>query len=115
MAYYVSPEVDINEIDKSTYIAGVGTSTSVIVLRNTYKGEELKQTLITTENQLIDTFGIPLDKVYQPDGTTTSISDGYQDMFSAMGYLKYGTSLYCTRTMPLSATFAGAKLSTGDV
>jgi hypothetical protein len=31
-------------------------------------------------------------------------------MNSAIGYLKYGNKLYCTRTMPASATFAGTKI-----
>ncbi len=114
MSNYISPEVDVNEIDLSTYIGNVATVTSQIVLRNTYKGDEMKTTLITNESDLISEFGIPRDTVYNADGTGTANAYAYQDMFSAMGYLKYGNSLYCTRTLPLSATFAGAILDTAD-
>jgi len=114
MSYYTSPEVDINEIDKSTYVGAVATSTAVIVLRNSYKGTEMDQVLITNTSDLVTQFGIPVDKVYDIDGAYTATADAYQDMFSAMGYLKYGNSLYCTRTMPLSATFAGTKMTSGD-
>ena len=48
----------------------------------------------TTVNELIDVFGEPTD-------------NSYKDILSATGYLKYGTSLYCTRALPVSATFAG--------
>jgi hypothetical protein len=52
MAYYLSPGVFINEIDKSNYVAGVSSSISAIVLRNTLKGPEMKQVLITNERDL---------------------------------------------------------------
>ena len=114
MSNYISPEVDVNEIDLSTYIGNVATATSMIVLRNAYKGEEMKTNLITNESDLISKFGIPVDTVYNMAGTGTANANAYQDMFAAMGYLKYGNSIYCTRTMPLSATFAGAKLDSAD-
>jgi hypothetical protein len=96
MAFYMSPIVDVNEIDLSTTIPAVATSIGVIILRNTYKGPERKKTLITNANDLITTFGKP-----------TSTAACYQDMLAACGFLRYGNALYCTRTMPVSATFAG--------
>lgn len=114
MAYYISPVVDVNEIDRSTYVSGVATTVANIVLRNTYKGEEMKAKLITNEDELIDTFGIPVDKKYNSSGTGTSISECYQDMLAALGYLEHGTSLYCVRTMPASATFAGVMVESDD-
>lgn len=97
MAFYLSPLVDVQEIDLSTTIPAVATSIGVIVLRNAYKGPEMKKTFVTSEDELLEKFGKP-------------VTQGYQDWFAAAGYLKYGNKLYCTRTMPNSATFAGTKL-----
>ena len=97
MAFYLSPLVDVNEIDLSTTIPAVATSIAVTVLRDTWKGDELKRTLITTRDELIENFGEPLTR-----------ANCYQDILSATGYLKYGNALYCTRAMAPSATFAGA-------
>ena len=102
MAFYLSPVVDVNEIDLTTTIPAVATSIAATVLRGTYKGPENKTTLITNVNELIDTFGRP-----------TSYSGCYEDILSASGYLKYGSALYCTRTMPTSATFSGTKAASG--
>jgi len=104
MALYLSPLVDVNEIDLSTTIPAVATSVGVTVLRNTWKGYEKKQKLITSVDELINTFGEPTD-------------DSYEDILSATGFLKYGSTLYCTRVMPPSATFAGIHgiPSSGDV
>lgn len=103
MAFYLSPLVDVNEIDLTTTIPAVATSIAVTVLRKTYKGPELKKTLITDKNELIDIFGEP-----------TSTADCYQDILSAIGYLKYGNKLYCTRVMPDEATFSGTKTASGS-
>jgi hypothetical protein len=100
MAFYLSPGVYVKEIDLSTTIPAVSTSIGVIALRQTYKGPEYEQTLITTDDQLKDKFGYP---------TTNS----YKDLLSAMGFLKYGNKLYCTRVMPEDATFAGTIAVTG--
>ena len=45
MALYLSPLVDVNEIDLTTTVPAVATSISAIVLRDTYKGPELKKQL----------------------------------------------------------------------
>jgi hypothetical protein len=94
MAFYLSPIVDVNEVDLTTTIPAVSTSIAALVIRKSWKGPEMKKQLITTLEELIDIFGEP-----------TSYS--YTDMFSAMGYLKYGNKLYCTRAMPATARFAG--------
>lgn len=115
MAFYLSPLVDIQEVDLTTTIPAVATSIACIVLRNTYRGPEDKKTLITSTNDLIDMFGEPRTTMTASDSTptTTTTSYCYQDMMAAAGYLKYGNKLYCTRTMPTSATFAGTKAVTG--
>jgi len=100
MAFYLSPLVDVREIDLTTTIPAVGTSIACLVLRKTYKGDELKKTLITTLEELLSAFGEPND-------------DCFKDMFSAIGYLKYGNKLYCSRAMPTTSTFAGTYGSVG--
>lgn len=103
MAFYMSPIVDVNEIDlTTTVLPNVSTSIAVIVLRDTYKGPENKTTFITNTDDLITTFGKP-----------TSTANCYQDILSAAGYLRYGTALYCTRVMPASASFAGTMATSG--
>lgn len=98
MAFYLSPLVDVNEIDLSTTIPAVATSIGVILLRNTYKGPEKKQIYVSSEQDLIRHFG-------RPTGLSAS------DIMSAFGFLKFGNSLYCTRVMPVDATFAGLTIS----
>jgi len=94
MAFYLSPLVDTNEIDLTTTIPAVATSTAALVIRKSWKGPELKTHLVTNLEQLLDAFG-------DPDQYS------YIDMMAAMGYLKYGNKLWCTRAMPATARFAG--------
>lgn len=98
MAFYLSPLVDVNEIDLTTTIPAVSTNIACIVLRSAYKGPELKTQLITNKDELINIFGEP-----------TSRAECYKDILTAIGYLKYGNKLYCTRAMPDGATFSGTK------
>lgn len=95
MTQYLSPLVDVNEIDLSTTIPAVATSIAVSVLRNTWKGPELKRQLVNTIDELTEIFGVPED-------------DTYEDIMSAAGFLQFGNNLYCTRVLAPSATFAGA-------
>ena len=94
MAFYLSPLVDVNEIDLTTTVPAVATSIACCVLRRTFKGPEKKRTLVTNIDELTTMFGYPTD-------------NSYKDMLSATGYLKYGNKLWCTRTMPVDAKFAG--------
>jgi len=100
MAFYLSPLVDVNEIDLTTTIPAVSTSTAALVLRRTWKGPEMKRQLITNIDDLLTVFG-------EPDAHC------YKDMMAAMGYLKYGNKLWCTRAMPSSARFSGIYGSLG--
>jgi len=102
MAFYLSPLVDVKEGDLTTTVPAVATSIGVAVLRNTYKGPEKKKTLITNTDDLIGVFGEPTD-----------VAACYQDVLACTGFLKYGNSLYCTRTMPVSANFSGTKAASG--
>lgn len=94
MAMFLSPLVSVNEIDLTTTIPAVATSIAATVLRNVWKGPELKRQLINDIDELIQIFGEPED-----------IS--YEDVLTAAGFLQYGNNLYCTRALPVSATFAG--------
>jgi len=94
MALYLSPLVDVNEIDLSTTIPAVATSIACIAIRQPFKGPERKRQLITSIDELVSTFGEPT-------------SGSYKDMLAATGYLKYGGQLYCTAVRGPSATFAG--------
>lgn len=102
MAFYLSPLVDVKEVDLTTTVPAVATSVGVTVLRNTYKGPEKKKTLVTNTDDLVETFGEPTD-----------VAACYQDILTATGFLKYGNRLYCTRTMPVSANFSGTKAASG--
>lgn len=94
MALYLSPLVDVNELDLTTTIPAVATSVAAIVIRDPYKGPELKRKLITNIDDLIETFGEPT-------------SGSYEDILSATGYLKYGNNLYATAVFSPDARFAG--------
>jgi len=99
MAFYMSPLVHVKETDLSITIPAVATSIGVCILRNTYKGQELKQGFVTNEDELINKFGEP-----------TNDAHCYQDMLSAAGFLKYGRNLYVTRVIAEDSTFAGVKI-----
>jgi len=94
MALYLSPLVDINEVDLTTTISSVATSIGVLAIRDPYKGPELKAQLITTIDELIDVYGEPT-------------SGSYKDIMAATGFLKYGNKLYTTAAFAPSASFAG--------
>jgi len=100
MAFYLSPMVDVKETDLSLTIPSVATSIGVIILRDTYRGPELKQTFLSSEDDLIMMFGEP-----------TSVPGCYMDMLAASGFLKYGRNLYATRVLSEDATLAGIKVA----
>jgi hypothetical protein len=100
VSFALSPGVYTREIDLTTTIPAVATSVAVNVLRNTYKGPENEQYLVTNTDELINTFGKPTNS-------------SYLDILACVGYLKYGKQLYCTRVMPEDATFSGTKILSG--
>lgn len=102
MGFYISPLVVTNEIDLTTTIPSTQTAVGIIVLRNTYKGPEKQKVMVTNEDELIDMFGRPTDN-------TSCI----EDMLSALAFLKDANKLYCTRVMPVSASFAGTFATSG--
>ena len=103
MTQYISPLVDVNEIDLSTTIPAVATAIGVIILRNTWKGDELKVKMVNSIDELIEAFGRP------EEASTISPVHGqsYEDLLAGTGFLQFAQNLYCTRVLPPSATFAG--------
>lgn len=104
MAMYLSPLVDVNEIDLTTTIPAVATSIGVTVLRDSWKGPELKVQLVNDIDELIEKFGRP----EEADTVNNIHGQSYEDILAAAGFLQFGTNLYCTRALAPSATFAGA-------
>ncbi len=102
MPTLLSPQVFINEIDQTVYNAAATGPAAAIILRNTYRGRENDTVLVSNENDIISRFGQP-----------TNYVDCYRDMFSAIAYLGDSNTLYCTRVMPPSATFAGTMATSG--
>src|SRR5574343_48837 len=100
MAFYLSPLVAVNEYDATTTIPAVATSIAVIILRDTYKGPEMKTQFISSVDDLVTVFGKP-----------TSAAPCYKDMLAATGYLKYGSMLYATRALAASAAFANVQVT----
>jgi len=83
MAYQVSPGVNVTEIDLTTVVPGVATSTGAIagIFRWGPVGERV---LVTDENVLVNTFGKPT-------------SNNYETFFTAANFLGYGSSIYVVR------------------
>jgi len=86
----------------TTTIPAVTTNIGVVILRNTYKGQELKTDFSTSVDELIDKVGKP-----------TSTAHCYQDILTSAAFLKVANKLYHTRAMPVSASFAGTKVPSG--
>lgn len=83
MAYQVSPGVNVSEIDLTTVVPGVATSSGAIagVFRWGPVGERV---LISNENQLVSTFGKPT-------------SNNAETFFTAASFLAYGSALFVVR------------------
>ena len=108
MTMYLSPLVDVNEIDLTTTIPAVATSIGVIVARNTWKGPELKVQLVNNIDELVEVFG-------RPEEANGNLYQSYEDIIAGAGFLQYGTNLYCTRVLPVSATFGGVYGTIGNL
>ena len=106
MAMYLSPLVDVNEIDLTTTIPAVATSIGVLILRDTWKGPELKTQLVNDIDELIDTFGRPEDALSTANANFSARGQSYEDIIAGAGFLQFGNNLYCTRVLAPSATFS---------
>lgn len=99
MAFQLSPGVNVSEIDLTTVIPSVATSTGAFVGPFAW-GPIGEVTTISDEVRLVNTFG-------KPD------SDNYEYWFSAANFLAYGNNLKVVRTQgsgALNATANGTGL-----
>jgi phage tail sheath protein FI len=83
MAYQVSPGVNVTEVDLTTVVPGVATSSGAIAGIFRW-GPVDERVLVTDENVLVNTFGKPT-------------SNNYETFFTAANFLGYGSSLYVVR------------------
>jgi phage tail sheath protein FI len=89
MAFQLSPGVNVSEIDLTTVIPSVATSTGAFVGPFAW-GPIGEVTTISDEVRLVNTFG-------KPD------SDNYEYWFSAANFLAYGNNLKIVRTQGVGA------------
>jgi len=94
MPFQISPGVNVSEVDLSTVIPGVATSTGAFVGRFQW-GPVGERTLVSSENQLVDTF-------FQPDANTAV------DFFTAASFLSYTSALQVVRVVD-ETTLTGAR------
>ena len=96
MAFQVSPGVNVSEIDLTTIIPAVSTSTGAVAGHFRW-GPVNKRVLVDSEDTLVKEF-------YEPNSNTAS------DFFTAANFLAYGNSLYVVRVIKAntSATDSGS-------
>jgi phage tail sheath protein FI len=89
MPFQVSPGINVSEIDLTTVVPNVSTSIGAIAGGFQW-GPVMERTSITTENDLVNTFG-------KPDSYT------YQSHMCAANYLAYSNNLIVTRAVGAAA------------
>ena len=85
MPFQVSPGINVSEIDLTTVVPNVSTSIGCIAGGFQW-GPVLERTSITTENDLVNTFG-------KPDSYT------YESHMTAANYLAYSNNLIVSRAV----------------
>ena len=83
MAFQVSPGVSVTEKDLTNVVPAVSTSSGGIVI-TAEKGPVDEITTISSEKELLDTFGKPT-------------SDNFEEWFTAANFLGYGNNLKVVR------------------
>ena len=92
MAFQVSPGINVTEIDLTTVVPNVATSIGAIAGGFQW-GPVLDRTSITTENDLVNTFGKPLDDA----------SNNATWFLTAANYLAYSNNLIVVRNVGVDA------------
>lgn len=83
MAFQLSPGVNVSEVDLTTVVPAVGTTTGALV--GTFAWGPANQiTLVSSENKLVEIFGKPTNETAN-------------DFFTAANFLSYGNSLRLVR------------------
>lgn len=93
MAFQLSPGVNVSEIDLTTVIPAVSTSTGAFAGPFSW-GPVGEPTLIDSEVSLVRSFGTPTD-------------GNYESFFSAANFLAYSNSLYVVRVADSAVTATG--------
>ena len=104
MAFSVSPSVIVREVDASQAVPAVATPPAATAGIFRW-GPVNDPILITSENELVNTFGKPTD-------------NNYETFFTAADYLAYSNALYVTRADDGSETATSTELVTdanGDI
>jgi Phage tail sheath protein subtilisin-like domain/Phage tail sheath C-terminal domain len=83
MPFQLSPGVNVSEIDLTTIVPAVSTTTGAIGGVFNW-GPVERATLVSTEDQLVSVFGKPT-------------SNNFETFFTAANYLAYGNQLYVSR------------------
>ena len=91
MAQYMSPGITVNEYDFSQVVIADSSTTGAIC--GVFKtGPINRPTLITSEAQLVEVFGKPIDSTY-------GISSKSVTFFTAANFLQYSNSLWVVRVI----------------
>ena len=116
MAFQLSPGVNFSEIDLTNATAAVGTTEGAIA--GVFRwGPVNERTLITSENQLTDVFGLPNTR-YTADATGgAAVTDAFTNTWTnaetyttAANFLGYSDALYVVR---VENDAVGAKIEDG--
>jgi phage tail sheath protein FI len=90
MAFQVSPGVNVSEIDLTTIIPAVSSTTGAVAAHTKW-GPVNQRVLADSEVTLVSNFGVP-------NGNTAT------DWFTAANFLAYGNSLYVVRAVRANTT-----------
>ena len=101
MAFQLSAGVNVSEVDLTTVIPSVATSTGAFVGPFAW-GPCSEVTTISDEVRLVDQFG-------KPD------ENNYEYWFSAANFLAYGNNLKVVRATPSGGLNAAAKIGRAHV
>ena len=92
MPFQISPGVNVSEIDLTTIIPAVSTTTGAFAGHYTW-GPVGVRVLVDSEDTLVNNFGKPN-------------SNNASDFFTAANFLSYGNALYLTRVINLGGTLS---------
>ena len=106
MAFQLSPGVNFSEIDLTNATAAVGTTEGAIA--GVFRwGPVNERTLITSENQLVDVFGLPNTRY--TDANYVDTWSNAETFTTAANFLGYSDALYVVRVTSDSAASADIK------
>ena len=112
MAFQLSPGVNFSEVDLTNATAAVGTTEGAIA--GVFRwGPTNERTLITSENQLVDVFGLPNTR-YIDNSFTTTWSNA-ETFTTAANFLSYSDALYVVRVASDSAASAKVEDNSSNV